>query len=309
MNRTKLAEFLWQNEGGGEEGGRVLLGNGASELIDLVIRDSKTTYGDGTWSPGMWGTTQYKEYERSARNSGRTIVDTSNASEKDRQKASLVCIVNPNNPTGDYLGVKKLKEWIEDSTCDGGTVLVDESMQLWLGENWRSDSLVSQSEWIRKMRHERKISIWVVHSWTKIWSCTGLRLGSIIAPAEEDIRRIKSIQVPWSVNMMALSFLEEVVRDGEFLRETWSKTPVWRKYTEDKIREHRPDWKVYGEKFLSWLWIDTGSEEAAEASVRLAKEKGVPIRWGKHGYDRPTFIRVAVRAPHLTDILLSSWKS
>jgi len=252
----------------------------------------------------MWGTTQYKEYERSARNSGRSVV----TSRSNGERAALVCIVNPNNPTGDYLGVQKLKEWIEGATCDGGTVLVDESMQLWLGENWRDDSLVSQSEWVRKLRQERKISIWVVHSWTKIWSCTGLRLGSIIAPSEEDIRRIKSIQVPWSVNMMALSFLEEVVKDDEFLKETWNKTPVWRKYTEDKIREFRPDWKVYGEKYLSWLWIDTGSEEAAETSVRLAKEKGVPIRWGKHGYDRPTFIRVAVRAPNLTDILLSSWK-
>jgi hypothetical protein len=30
-------------------------------------------------------------------------------------------------------------------------VLVDESMQLWYGNDWRSDSLVTQTAWIKKM--------------------------------------------------------------------------------------------------------------------------------------------------------------
>lgn len=41
-------------------------------------------------------------------------------------------------------------------------------------------------------------------SWTKIWSCTGVRLGSVVAPTAEKLAAVKAKQVPWSVNCVAL---------------------------------------------------------------------------------------------------------
>lgn len=55
-------------------------------------------------------------------------------------------------------------------------------MQLWYGEDWRNDSLVSQTEWINYMMIQKNVQIYVIHSWTKIWSCPGIRLGSVICP-------------------------------------------------------------------------------------------------------------------------------
>ncbi|KAM3567865.1 hypothetical protein VYU27_009998 [Nannochloropsis oceanica] len=100
---SHLASFLWPGkEEGGREGGEVhkpllLLGNGASELIDLVVRQATP----GKWKPGDTAT-QYKEYERSAKAAGFTTTDATDPS------ASLLCMVNPTNPTGDYLTVEKV---------------------------------------------------------------------------------------------------------------------------------------------------------------------------------------------------------
>ena len=57
------------------------------------------------------------------------------------------------------------------------------------------------------------IKVYVIHSWTKIWSCAGIRLGSFIAPTIDEYEKVKSFQVPWTVNCVALSFLSAVTKD------------------------------------------------------------------------------------------------
>jgi histidinol-phosphate/aromatic aminotransferase/cobyric acid decarboxylase-like protein len=48
------------------------------------------------------------------------------------------------------------------------------------------------------------IMVWVMTSWTKIWSCTGVRLGSVVAPTPDALKHLKTKQVPWSLNCVAL---------------------------------------------------------------------------------------------------------
>ena len=70
-----------------------MLGNGASELIDLVTRCGSR--------PGNFfvrSMAQYKEYERAAKSDGREMVD-----DPARRACALMAIVNPCNPTGEYL--------------------------------------------------------------------------------------------------------------------------------------------------------------------------------------------------------------
>lgn len=109
---SHLAEFLWP--GRGEQFLPLLLmGNGASELIDLVIRSVRA----GGWRPG--GTrTQYKEYERSSTADGRATLAW------DDRSAALTCLVNPTNPTGDYLAVDAMKKYIEDYCPDNHTIII-----------------------------------------------------------------------------------------------------------------------------------------------------------------------------------------
>ncbi len=63
-------------------------------------------------------------------------------------------------------------------------VIIDESMLPWFGPRWREVSVFNQYSWIRQMLLERNIHVIVIHSWTKIFCCTGLRIGSIILPCK-----------------------------------------------------------------------------------------------------------------------------
>jgi len=271
------------------------LGNGASELIDLCVRHSKAT----KFRPGPF-LAQYQEYQRCAAASGLEICDWSD------KTASLLSIVNPCNPTGDFLLVEEIKSLIENNCESGSTVLVDESMQIWFGPGWRSESLSSQSCWVNEMLVKSNISVFIIHSWTKIWSCPGLRVGSVIAPSKEKADSLRRQQTPWSVNGPAISFLAAVVKDDKYLEETWRVTTNWREYMVTKLLKMFPEWSIFGERWLSYIFVDTKSSTVAEKCVDICKRNGVPIRWCLHGYRLPTFIRLAVRAPEHADCLLAS---
>jgi histidinol-phosphate/aromatic aminotransferase/cobyric acid decarboxylase-like protein len=275
---SSLANFMWpaDNQQRGHKQ-RLLLGNGASELIDLVVRISP----EGAWKPGP-SVVQYKEYERSgmigrlidqcsrvlASAHGRVILSR-NAS----APAAVFSLVNPTNPTGDYMDLATIKAWIEENVNDGAVVTVDESMQLWLGPEWRQDSLVSQADWIRSLYERRGIAVFVIHSWTKIWSCCGVRLGSIVCPTSEHCMQLRRLQVPWSLNTPALAFLDAVVKDEAYMEETWSVTTPWRAYAVDALTKLcGGQWELNGAPFLSWIWIDMRSAETAERAVSLAKQ-------------------------------------
>ena len=102
-------------------------------------------------------------------------------------------MINPNNPTGDYLNITEMKQYILDNCSSNSHVVIDESMQPWHSKNWRADSLISQTEWIEKIANEKSIFIYILHSWTKFFSCTGLRYGSLICPTKETYNKVQSI--------------------------------------------------------------------------------------------------------------------
>ncbi|RKP11596.1 pyridoxal phosphate-dependent transferase [Piptocephalis cylindrospora] len=301
--RSSLAQFLWPDTHDRNHG-RLILGNGASELIDLVIRQAPGE----TWKPGPWSV-QYKEYERSAKTSGRRILEAST-----EERASLVCLVNPCNPTGDYLTWEEVVAWIRQHALPGAVVIVDESMQLWHSPGFREDSLASHPDLASTLLAEDGLQLYVIHSWTKIWSCTGLRLGSVVTPSAQHTQALRRVQVPWSVNTPALAFLDAVVRDTEYMNQTWELTPVWRVQLIDRLvdlssRLPGPAWEMHGKPFLSWVWVDVKEESLADRLVHLAREAGVPVRSGRPGYEQPTFVRVAVRESGKVDHLIQAWES
>jgi histidinol-phosphate/aromatic aminotransferase/cobyric acid decarboxylase-like protein len=190
---------------------------------------------------------------------------------------------------------------------------IDESMQPWHSALFRDDSLTQQAEFAADLYARRNVSLYVLHSWTKIWSCTGLRLGSIICPTADHCSELKKAQVPWSVNTPALAFLDTVVKDDQYMQETWDGTSQLRLYLIEQLSalpaSQRENFEYKGKEFLSWVWIDMKSEQLASEAVRLAKDAGVPVRSGQPGYIRPTHVRVAVREKQFVDVLIAAWKA
>lgn len=66
---------------------------------------------------------QYKEYYRSAETAEMKILSGDST-----ERANVLCIVNPCNPTGDYMPLDQIKTWINDNVYDGGFVIVGRSI-------------------------------------------------------------------------------------------------------------------------------------------------------------------------------------
>ena len=288
---SNLRNFLFRGQ---KENPNMMLGNGASELIDLIVRSIP----GNKWKPSR-SAVQFLEYERSCKMAQKEKCMWNNTS------TNVSCLINPNNPTGDYLSVEEMKEYIMKNCTqeEASHVLVDESMQPWYGEDWRTDSLLSQTDWIADLA-KTGTYVYIIHSWTKFFTCTGLRYGSLICPTAEIRERLLQMQVPWTVNVLALQYIDSCITDEEYMNSTWNNTRQYRAYQVQKINEHFPTWKCIGSPFLSWIWVDVNDTKIANLAYKLAKYNGTPIRLGTMGYQMETYVRFAVREPAYFDDLL-----
>jgi len=302
--KTNLCNFLFNKIK--NKNNHLILGNGASEFIELIIRTCVKTednqYREDPATPKTYyvNPVQYMEYERACINNN--AVKTT-----DIKTADIVCIVNPCNPTGEYLSLQKMLKQI-NSCKDNSTIIIDESMQIWLNEKFREDSMLCQYKFIKNKLKNNNIKIYIIHSWTKIFSCTGLRVGSVLAPNKDTYDTLIKHQNPWSCNILALEYLNATLNDYAYLQKTWNTTYLLRKYQTTIIETTFPTWKTEGESFLSWIWINLPDEKMAEKIYNISKNNNMPVRWGKIGYGKPNYIRLAVRETTSFNLLINSWK-
>ncbi len=184
--------------------GQLLVGNGASELISLVVRaigPRRVIVFDPCYS-------EYTVAARAARahlahvplrlhgESWRTPVGgllSGRIEDLAVGDGDLVVVGQPNNPTGHLTAVESLTELARS----GAHVLADESF-LALAESHSGVASTSSHSLVPLLG--RRIS--VVASLTKSYCVPGLRLGYLAAD-ESLVDRIGEIRDPWSVNGIA----------------------------------------------------------------------------------------------------------
>jgi len=159
------------------------------------------------------------------------------------------------------------------------------------------------------MKKNNNIDIFIIHSYTKIWNCCGIRIGSIITPSKDMADEMRATQTPWSVNSLALAFASAACQDEEYLKDTWNFTSKWRHSMVSKLNELFPKWTISGEKWLSWIWCDTHDSNIAELCTKECEKYGVPIRWAKHGYHQPTCLRFGVRGHDEQETLFAALRN
>ena len=286
-------DFLGVNES------NVMWGNGASELIDLVIRSLCNSKKYTTYT--KFNKVQYMEYERCCLNNNL----------KEEANGNILLIINPNNPTGEFYGKDDIKKRIEELKS-GSTVIIDESMGFWYGPHWHSWTFLSEKNYILELKQLKNINMILVQSWTKIFSCTGLRFGSVVCFDTELINQFEKYKTPWSVNILSYYYLKGCLSDTSYLEETWKQTPILRQSIKMKISELFPFADIKGNDFLYLIWVDFKFTDIADIIYSSSIEYGIPVRHGKIGYNDPSHIRFAVRSAQSNEILfrmLSNIKS
>lgn len=285
--RTALAELCdWPVDD-------LAVGNGASEFIDLIMRLAPP----GPFRPGPFAAA-YREYDRAARVSGRKILSPhGHGGDDDGENAAVTVLIRPNSPTGELLSLQDVEDILQKSN---GVVVIDESFLPFAGTKWG------------ELSARRLVARWaerlvVINSWTKIWSCAGLRLGSILA-APYWMERIRASQTPWSCSGPAQAFAVAAARDETYLPETWKNISEWRVKTVELIKSVGWEVEKRSVDWIPWVFVKCPSESVAQRAVRAAQEAGCPVRpCGSYGLG--DHVRVAVREPKFQKILLAAWRT
>jgi threonine-phosphate decarboxylase len=188
----------------------ILVGNGAAELIDLVVR---------VLQPGVTGLVRpsFSEYEEAVQKINGQVYDIPLRAElgfelqltdiaSAMKHADVLFVGHPNNPTGRLIPKLLLEHIISHKK----PLIIDEAF---IDFTLEEDS----TSFIRQAAVSK--DLYVIRSMTKFYAIPGIRLGFIVA-LPEMIQRLKSLQVQWSVNYLAQVIGAAVLEDQEYALKT-----------------------------------------------------------------------------------------
>ena len=185
----------------------IILGNGSSEILHLIPRVVE--------KPCLIPVPAYGDYQRACTAVGKSVTQLQlsenegfalnlDALEAALEKDGLVFIGQPNNPTGNVCVTESLRQLARRRP--DSIFVMDEAFADFV------DGLDS-------ITVDRPANVIVLLSLTKCFAIPGLRLGLAIADADM-IRRMREIQSPWSVNVLAQAVGVAALRDREYLDRT-----------------------------------------------------------------------------------------
>ena len=206
--RAALAAYL----GAREE--RILMGNGAAELIYLLVRVLGCRR-------AIIPTPTFCEYAMAVASCGGVVEKAPMPEEegfclpvekinKMLPGADILFICNPNNPTGRVVETGLITEILDRAEQCGVTVVVDEAFMDFVPERERY-SMVSAAG-VRP-------NLVVLYSLTKFFGIPGLRLGAMLAPPGL-AARLALAKDPWNVNALAQAAGVAGLRDVDYMEAT-----------------------------------------------------------------------------------------
>ncbi len=134
-------------------------------------------------------------------------IDIDEVVKKITNKTKLIFIANPGNPTGTYLKLSVIDEFL-NSIPKRITVVIDEAYYEYL------DSSVDKSAVTLLKKYK---NLYVTRSFSKIYGLASLRVGFGIS-SSENIDRIKVFKQPFNTNMFAQSAALLALKDKKFIQ-------------------------------------------------------------------------------------------
>ncbi len=262
----------------------ILPGNGSSELIYLAAQ--------AFLASGVCAVVQgptYGEYARAARGVGAQVVEC-RASEASsfspdigrlvetiqRQRAVLLFLCNPNNPTGVLLDRATLDAIL--AACPATLLVLDEAyLSLAAGATPSAASLVGDSRPL------------VLRSLTKDMALAGLRLGYAVGHPDL-LAPLRALQPPWSVNAAAQAAGLAALRDPAWLEAARAEIERGRRVLDEGLRQL--GWRVYPSA-ANFLLVSVAPAQASEVR-RALLEHGCCVR-DCSSFGLPQHIRIGVR--------------
>jgi len=170
---------------------QIALYNGATAAIYALLNSIKR-------KDVFLYTPLYGEYEKACMKKNIYKINRITDMHHQPTEDAVVIFVNPSTPEGEYHNLKELMGMWMDKNC---TIILDESFL-------EFEALKSYKDEINNYK-----KLYIVQSFSKFYSCGGVRIGAIFAHKKS----IKKLQTPlWNISSFDEAFLKERLKDEDF---------------------------------------------------------------------------------------------
>ena len=275
----------------GVDPSRLILGNGAAELLSAATR---ALIGPGQQLLTRWPS--YPLYPLMARRAHGQAVRVEGGVDAlieaaGQPEVRAIAIASPNDPTGELLAQSDLERLLS-GLPEGVAVLLDEALVEFSDAQPTSASLELL---------ERHSNLLVFRSFSKAWGLAGLRIGYVVGgPGSAEL--LAELDPDLGVSEVSQAGALEALRTCSALTERRVRT----------ICEERPRLTAalrergfeVSDSQANFLWVAHPTLPGAEVAGRLA-QSGVLVAAGD-ALGEPRFVRVALRSKLATDRLLNA---
>ncbi len=289
LHGSDLRDLLAERHG--VDPSRLILGNGAAELLSSATR--------ALIEPGQMLLTSWPSYPlypiMARRAHGRAVpvsggVDAllEAAPEHDTR---VVTLASPNDPTGELLRTEDLLR-VLDGLPDTVAVLLDEALVEFADAQPRDASLELLED------HPRLL---VFRSFSKAWGLAGLRVGyALCGPGAEEL--LAALQPDLGVSEISqMGALEALRSCSDLLEKNVREIAQERPLLTQALRSR--GFEVTDSQ-ANFLWAAHSSLQGGELAARLARA-GVLIAAGD-ALGEPRHVRIAIRGPSASQRLLNA---
>lgn len=274
---------------------QVTLGNGSNDVLDLIVR---------CWlSPGdelifsQYGFAVYPIAALSC-NAKPVVVPAKNyGHDLDAMLAAItentriICIANPNNPTGTWLSAEAIDSFLAQ-VPKHILVVLDEAYFEYVEESDYPDGLA---------RLPKYPNVIVARTFSKMYGLSGLRVGYAVSSLEiaEVLNRVRQ---PFNCNSIALAAAEAALEDHEYLAESL-------RINREGLQQVNAGLAELGLETIpsvtNFVAFDCGQPAAGVFEALLAE--GVITR-PLAGYQMPNHLRVSIGLPEENQRFLAALK-
>ena len=291
--RKNIADYL------GVEDSQVIPGNGATEIIYLLMRNlsGRLAIINPTFS----------EYRKGAEIAGLSVVDFMMDWKKNfeldldeiyrrKDEFDSIFICNPNNPDGSVREIKKLLEFAEK---EGKLLIVDETF-IEFADSERERSLVSMVE--------KSKNLFIIRAVTKFFGIPGIRLGYGISSNRELLQKMYDEKEPWTINSFADSASDFIFKEDEYIRKSKEY------FSKERICMINEINKIDGIKAFNsdanFILVRFENRNVLDVKENLLKRADILIRDASNFIGLgPEFARVAIKEQNKNKILLDALRS
>lgn len=193
-----------------------VLGNGAAEIIDLVIAYHKSllivvpSFVEYEIDAKKWGCSIEYSYLKESVSGEHEYAQLSYDYEdilNKLQNVEGVILANPNNPNGNIIDKAKFQKILEYCENNDKVIIIDEAFIEFTGEEKHSFASIVKTY----------KCLFIIRALTKFFAMPGIRFGYGVSSNASLIKNIKDKQNPWNINCFAEVAALHVLKDVDYI--------------------------------------------------------------------------------------------